>query len=447
MLHPHPNSSLPPPKPHRPVSETSSNATTAGSSSASSIGSVGSPGLHLLVDDEDAGASSDDQAPSSTSSSAPTMRLPTVAMRREVSEEMDTQDAEAASILSKVLPDMQKLTNTLDHPRGSSGRGGARRGGVKGYEDLLDCLASLASHRAPEPALHRRVSRMTVDDMELQARRGASSFSSPFASLPSAARMEESDDDNSDDEEEEDEDDGRYYYAAAARDRRTQAFAGRRPRAASNPEGCDVWRRYENAAVATLVDRGSSSHAHNSGGPGLPPRVPTASHDPTSARSLAAASASAAATAAAAAVAAAAAAAGPGNVNTILPHMLAKYADLYNKHGRIGIYTREERDAIIARFREKRLRRVWKKKIRYSCRKNLADKRIRVKGRFVKLPPTAKEGEDEEEGDKKVPRTLSGSTLSVIAEGAPSVDEEEEGGDSEEEEKPVRRMRRHSIAF
>ena len=39
---------------------------------------------------------------------------------------------------------------------------------------------------------------------------------------------------------------------------------------------------------------------------------------------------------------------------------------------------------IIQRFREKRLRRNWAKKIRYTCRKNLADRRIRVKGRFVK---------------------------------------------------------------
>ena len=62
----------------------------------------------------------------------------------------------------------------------------------------------------------------------------------------------------------------------------------------------------------------------------------------------------------------------------ILPYMLDKYSSIYNKHGRIGIYSRDERDVIIQRFKEKRRRRVWNKKIRYHCRKNLADRRIRV---------------------------------------------------------------------
>jgi len=70
-----------------------------------------------------------------------------------------------------------------------------------------------------------------------------------------------------------------------------------------------------------------------------------------------------------------------------LPHALAKYANVYNKGGRIGIYTRDERAAIIEKFRSKRERRVWVKKIRYGCRKNLADRRMRVKGRFVKMTP------------------------------------------------------------
>lgn len=67
-----------------------------------------------------------------------------------------------------------------------------------------------------------------------------------------------------------------------------------------------------------------------------------------------------------------------------LPHALEKYKSVYNKNGRIGIYTPLERAAIIAKFNTKRGRRVWNKKIRYNCRKNLADRRMRVKGRFVK---------------------------------------------------------------
>ena len=57
---------------------------------------------------------------------------------------------------------------------------------------------------------------------------------------------------------------------------------------------------------------------------------------------------------------------------------------MYNKNGRIGIYTPTERAAIIQKFTVKRARRVWHKKIRYNCRKNQADHRMRVKGRFVK---------------------------------------------------------------
>ena len=38
----------------------------------------------------------------------------------------------------------------------------------------------------------------------------------------------------------------------------------------------------------------------------------------------------------------------------------------------------------IARFHAKRKRRVWKKSVQYDVRKNFADTRLRVKGRFVK---------------------------------------------------------------
>ena len=67
----------------------------------------------------------------------------------------------------------------------------------------------------------------------------------------------------------------------------------------------------------------------------------------------------------------------------ILPQILeGDYSTVYNKNGRIGIYTKEERQSIISRFQDKRRTRVWKKKIRYHCRKNLADRRIRIKVRL-----------------------------------------------------------------
>jgi len=52
---------------------------------------------------------------------------------------------------------------------------------------------------------------------------------------------------------------------------------------------------------------------------------------------------------------------------------------------RLGSYTTAERQRKIQRFLEKRRRRVWSKKILYSCRKSFADRRPRVGGRFVKL--------------------------------------------------------------
>jgi hypothetical protein len=45
--------------------------------------------------------------------------------------------------------------------------------------------------------------------------------------------------------------------------------------------------------------------------------------------------------------------------------------------------TEEERRKKITKFLEKRKRRIWNKKISYDCRKKVADKRLRIKGRFV----------------------------------------------------------------
>jgi len=49
----------------------------------------------------------------------------------------------------------------------------------------------------------------------------------------------------------------------------------------------------------------------------------------------------------------------------------------------IGIYTRAERAAKIHRFRQKRERRNFTKRVLYGCRKQFADSRPRVGGRFV----------------------------------------------------------------
>lgn len=66
--------------------------------------------------------------------------------------------------------------------------------------------------------------------------------------------------------------------------------------------------------------------------------------------------------------------------------------ELLNKGGRIGIYLPEERKARIAKFHSKRRSRIWRKRIKYDCRKKLADSRPRIKGRFVKRSDV--DGED-----------------------------------------------------
>jgi CCT motif len=128
--------------------------------------------------------------------------------------------------------------------------------------------------------------------------------------------------------------------------------------------------------------------------------------------------------------------------------LLEKYSSVYNRNGRIGIYTREERDAIIARFHAKRRKRVWKKKIRYACRKNLADRRIRVGGRFVKgstaadnqhkivgkLPLSGSSGRTTASSSGKPPAPKTSTRRQLALKGIALRQEEEEDDDEEDDE-------------
>jgi len=51
---------------------------------------------------------------------------------------------------------------------------------------------------------------------------------------------------------------------------------------------------------------------------------------------------------------------------------------------RVGAYSPASRRKRIERFIEKRAKRIWRKRIKYDVRKNFADSRLRVKGRFVR---------------------------------------------------------------
>lgn len=50
---------------------------------------------------------------------------------------------------------------------------------------------------------------------------------------------------------------------------------------------------------------------------------------------------------------------------------------------RIGRYTPAERRLRVERYRQKRARRDFSARVKYDCRKRIADRRARVRGRFV----------------------------------------------------------------
>ena len=137
-----------------------------------------------------------------------------------------------------------------------------------------------------------------------------------------------------------------------------------------------------------------------------------------------------------------------------VPAMMSRFSAIYNKHGRIGIYTKDERTEILTRFLKKRTSRCWRKKIRYGCRKNLADRRMRVKGRFVKREEDVVLSGGLLDNLKGVKAATSAE---VAAEPVSDVsepvsdeerDEQERNERKAETELPTaKRMRRHSVAF
>ncbi|KAL8469451.1 hypothetical protein ACS0TY_032338 [Phlomoides rotata] len=58
---------------------------------------------------------------------------------------------------------------------------------------------------------------------------------------------------------------------------------------------------------------------------------------------------------------------------------------------KVGRYSVEERKDRILRYLKKRNHRNFNKTIKYACRKTLADKRVRVRGRFAKNEPSEEE--------------------------------------------------------
>jgi hypothetical protein len=91
------------------------------------------------------------------------------------------------------------------------------------------------------------------------------------------------------------------------------------------------------------------------------------------------------------------------------PSLTAQFGKIYNTYGRVGIYTPQQRLLIMSRYRQKRTNRQWKKVVRYNCRKNLADTRLRIKGRFVR-----KDSEEAKAYFAKLKQDLVRSSSSLV---------------------------------
>lgn len=137
----------------------------------------------------------------------------------------------------------------------------------------------------------------------------------------------------------------------------------------------------------------------------------------------------------------------PLAISSNATNMLTEFNGL-NKSGRIGVYTKSERMEIIRRFKEKRKRRNFKRKVRYDSRKIMADTRVRVNGRFVKAGQNIAfslggvVASIKEEGEEETLLTATTTDESLQISASEPVTEPEE-----RDTVPPKRMRRHSIAF
>jgi CCT motif len=80
----------------------------------------------------------------------------------------------------------------------------------------------------------------------------------------------------------------------------------------------------------------------------------------------------------------------------------------------------------------KRTNRNWNKKVRYNCRKSLADRRLRIKGRFVKRSTEEEYAEGQKGEDVTIDELM------------PDVNDPE-AGFCPTEDQPYRRLRRHTV--